>query len=53
MNTYYIYSPGNWALLGEIQAVDPDTAELLANHVWSGPVKVLSFRLKTNNQLAR
>ncbi|HEV8378677.1 MAG TPA: hypothetical protein VGP99_07490 [Tepidisphaeraceae bacterium] len=52
MNTYYIYSPENWSLLGEIQAVDPDTAELLANHVWTKPVKVLTYRLRLNQKLA-
>ena len=51
MNTYYIYSPENWALLGEVQAVDPDAAELLAGHVWTGAVKVLTFRLKLNQKL--
>ena len=52
MNTYYIYSAENWALLGQIQAVDPDAAELLAGHVWTKPVKVLTFRLKLNQKLA-
>jgi len=51
MNTYYIYSLENWALLGEVQAVDPDAAELLAGHVWTRAVKVLTFRLKLNQRL--
>jgi len=52
MNTYYIYSPESWTLLGEIQAVDCDAAELLANHVWTKPVKVLTYRLRLNQKLA-
>ena len=52
MNTYYIYSPENWELLGQIQAVDADVAALLANHVWPKALKVLDFRLKLNRSLA-
>ena len=52
MNTYYIYSPENWALLGEIQAVDTGAAELLATHVWTAPVKVLTYRLRLTQNLA-
>ena len=50
MNTYYIYSPENWALLGEVQAIDTDAAELLANHVWTRPVKILAFRLQLHQK---
>jgi hypothetical protein len=52
MNTYFIYSPQNWSLLGEIQAVDPDAAELLASHLWTAPVKVLTYRLRLHQTLA-
>ena len=52
MNTYYIYSPENWELLGQIQAVDAETAALLANHVWARALKVMDFRLKLNQRLA-
>ena len=52
MNTYYIYSPENWQLLGQIQAIDADVAALLANHLWDRTLKVMDFRLKLNQTLA-
>lgn len=52
MRTFHIVEAGSFIYLGSVEAVDVAAASELATALWTGPVKVLTWRPSMSGRVA-
>jgi hypothetical protein len=49
---YYVYLVDSLEYVGAVEAADPETAGQLAEALWPGPLRLLTWRLRLTQDLA-
>ena len=52
MKTYYVYGAAEMRFLGRVEAVDGETARMLAEELWDGELCVLDHRHQPGRRIA-